>query len=410
MEKSTRGVHSDRPRLVALRTARRAFGGTAGRLPAAAVILSIVAAGTVLAGAAAATGWYLNRPPAPQASAAQYSAARQSAAQHSAAQQASAEPAAAPAGGELRRFTVTNGETLAAVAERLHRARIIRSPLLLRALAKARGTESAVKVGDFGFPADATTVEIHDLLVAGAIALVRFTVPEGWTISRIAAHLEHSGVTGAAEFTAAAQSGELLSAYGIDAPSAEGYLFPDTYFFPRGYPAAAVANHMIDTFFVRLSDIFPAHAASDPAELHRKVILASIVEREYRIPDEAPVIASVFYNRLGVDVGLESCATIVYIITELQGKEHPARILHSDLKIDSRFNTYKWHGLPPGPIANPGTTALRATLFPADTDYWYFVVKDPATGAHHFSRDLDEHSEAKFIYLKGVSTPVRTRS
>jgi UPF0755 protein len=341
--------------------------------------VTLVATAVLLGAAGAAAGYYLNRSPA-------------------------------AAAGEAHRFTVTAGETLGTVADRLHRARLIRSPLLLRAVAKARGTESAVKPGDFRIPADATTMEIHELLVGAATHLLRLTVPEGWTLSRIGAHLEQSGVTGADEFAAAARSEELLREYGIEAPSAEGYLFPDTYLFPPGYAAEQVARHMIDTFFVRLEEIYPAHGALDPGELHRKVIMASMVEREYRVPDEAPVIASVFYNRLGANFRLQSCATIVYVITELQGREHPSRILHADLEIESGFNTYRTRGLPPGPIANPGITALRAALFPADTEYWYFVVKDPATGAHHFSYDPDEHSEAKFLYLKGAGAAAATHS
>ena len=304
-----------------------------------------------------------------------------------------------------RLFVVQSGESLTGVAQRLYEEGIIRSPLLLRALAKARGTETAIKAGFFRLPAAATAGEILNLLVAGSHDLVRVTVPEGWTINKLAAYLEQQGITRADEFSATARSPELMAEYGVEAVSAEGYLFPDTYYFPRGYPAAGVARHMIDTFFERLAEIHPTYTPDAAAELHDTVILASIVEREYRVASEASVIASVFYNRLGVDVGLESCATIEYIITEIQGNEHPERIFHVDLEIDSAFNTYKWHGLPPGPISSPGMTALQAALFPADTDYWYFVVKDPATGAHQFSTDLSEHSEAKFLYLKGVAAP-----
>ena len=177
-------------------------------------------------------------------------------------------------------------------------------------------------------------------------------------------------------------------------------MFPDTYFFPLKYDAEAVIREMVDTFFNNLGEIFPDYKNISLKEIHEGVILASIVEREYRIKKEAPLIASVFYNRLSVDVGLESCATIQYIITEIQGKEHPERILHSHLEIDSLFNTYKSHGLPPGPISNPGKIALNAVFFPKKTDYWYFVVKNDQTGEHYFSEDLEEHNEAKFLYLK----------
>ena len=305
-----------------------------------------------------------------------------------------------------RTFTIQSGETLTGVAQRLHGAGFIRSPVLLRVLARGRGAETGIRAGFYRFPAGATSNQILDLLMAGSNDLVRVTIPEGWTSNRIAAHLEERDITDAVEFRTVVSSPELMRSYGIEALTAEGYLFPDTYYFPRGYGAEAVARHMVDTFFGRLVEIHPG-ARPDAPELHDKVILASIVEREYRLPREAPLIASVFNNRLQSNVRLESCATIVYIITEIQGHEHPERIYEADLEIESAFNTYRSRGLPPAPIANPGLTALRAALYPADTDYRYFVVKDPDTGAHHFSSVLSEHSEAKFVYLKGVAQSLR---
>jgi UPF0755 protein len=305
-----------------------------------------------------------------------------------------------------RTFTIQSGETLTGVAQRLHGAGFIRSPVLLRVLARGRGAETGIRAGFYRFPAGATSNQILDLLMAGSNDLVRVTIPEGWTSNRIAAYLEERDITDAVEFRTAVSSPELMRSYGIEALTAEGYLFPDTYYFPRGYGAEAVARHMVDTFFGRLVEIHPG-ARPDAPELHDKVILASIVEREYRLPREAPLIASVFNNRLQSNVRLESCATIVYIITEIQGHEHPERIYEADLEIESAFNTYRSRGLPPAPIANPGLTALRAALYPADTDYRYFVVKDPDTGAHQFSSVLSEHSEAKFVYLKGVAQSLR---
>lgn len=302
-------------------------------------------------------------------------------------------------------FTVSSGESLTSVAERLYQARLIRSPLVLRILAKVRGEEAVIQAGSFELPSGITMTNILELLVGGAHDLIRITIPEGWTINKIAAYLEAQGVTSAAAFKIATASPRLMESFGIVADSAEGYLFPETYYFPRSYNPEFVARHMIETFFERFKQVQPEYMPALSAQLHDTVILASIIEREYRVESEAAIIASVFYNRLSRDLGLESCATIEYIITELQGKEHPDRILHSDLKIDSPYNTYRWHGLPPGPIANPGMTALLAALFPETTDYWYFVVKDPVTGTHHFSTDLTEHSKAKFFYLKGVAEP-----
>ena len=360
MEESPSRIHSHRPGVVAA-----AFGAL------------IAVAAAAIAGA----GLHLNRP-----------------------------PPGSTAHDVVRPFAIESGESFGAVAQRLHREGVIRSPLVFRVLASARRSETAIQAGHFRLPAGATTGEVLDLLVDASRHLSRVTIPEGWTISRIAAYLEQIGVAGAAEFTAAARSPRLMEELGIAAETAEGYLFPDTYYLPPDYGAEAVVRHMVDNFFARLDAIDPAIRA-DAAQLHATVTLASIVEREYRLPGEAPIIASVFYNRLDGNARLESCATIQYIITELHGEEHPERILHADLEIDSDFNTYRRKGLPPAPIANPGLTALRAALHPAETDYWYFVVRDPATGAHQFSTDLSAHSEAKFLYLKGVAAaPARARS
>ncbi len=357
------------------------------------LVLRLFVGLVVVVALAAGAGFYLNTPP-PAAAAAPT-------ASDAAAAPTDATEADAEADG-VRLFTVEAGEPLAAIADRLFLEGAIRSPLLLRGVAELRGTDTGFKAGYFSLPVGATTLEIHDLLVEGHQELVKVTIPEGWTINKVASLLEENDIVAADAFIDVARDPAFMARYGVAAFSAEGYLFPDTYLFPRRFPAEAVVAQMVDNFFGRLGEIYPGYAFEDPREVHDRLIVASIVEREYRVVEEAPLIASVFYNRLGVDVGLESCATLQYIITEIQGKPHPERIFHSDLRIDSDYNTYKWHGLPPGPISNPGLTALQAAFFPPDTDYWYFVVRDPATGRHYFSSDLDEHNEAKFLYLKGA--------
>jgi UPF0755 protein len=161
-----------------------------------------------------------------------------------------------------------------------------------------------------------------------------------------------------------------------------------------------MAELMARTFFENLDRIEPQWKGMDRHAVYDTIIMASIVEREYRADDEAPLIASVFYNRLKRNIGLESCATLEYIITEIQQKAHPEYITLEDEKINSRYNTYKWAGLPPGPISNPGRIALEAAFHPAQTGYLYFVLRDQQAGRHFFSRDLSEHNQAKYLYLK----------
>jgi UPF0755 protein len=299
-----------------------------------------------------------------------------------------------------RLFSIRKGESLSRIAERLQEERYIRFAPLLDLLGRIRGTAGSFKAGYYRIPTRVSTARIHDLLVSGAQSLGKVTIPEGWTVSKIAAHLEAQGVCPAADFMAAARSSALARRLGAPAGSLEGYLFPDTYFVPAPFPPETLAEIMVKRFFETLGDVAPGWKDMAPAALQEKVIVASIVEREYRVSDEAPQIASVFYNRLRRNIGLESCATLEYIITEIQGKAHPEYITIEDKKIDSPYNTYRWAGLPPGPISNPGRVALEAAFRPARTDFLYFVLQDAQAGRHHFSRDLSEHNQAKYLYLK----------
>jgi UPF0755 protein len=299
-----------------------------------------------------------------------------------------------------RLFSIEKGETLAQISRRLHEQGFIRFPPLLDVLGRLKGTQSDFKAGYYRIPGGASTLAVHDLLVQGAQSIGKITIPEGWTTGKIARHLEAEGICPAADFLAATRSPSLLAEFGVQGKSLEGYLFPDTYFVPRPFPAATFVELMAGTFFDNLGKVAPAWKGMGQGTVADTVIMASIVEREYRVDEEAPLIASVFYNRLRRNMGLESCATLEYIITEIQQKAHPEYITIDDEKINSPYNTYKWAGLPPGPISNPGRTALDAAFHPARTDYLYFVLRDANAGRHFFSRDLNAHNQAKYLYLK----------
>lgn len=307
-------------------------------------------------------------------------------------------PARRGSGDEL--FSIERGQNLSEISRRLQSQGFIRSAFLMDALARLRGSQSDFKAGYYRISRRASTVAIHDLLVQGAQKLGKVTIPEGWTAGKIARHLEALGVCPAAEFLSAVRSPVLLTRFGITGKTMEGFLFPDTYFVPVPFTGAAMAELMARTFFDTVGTIEPNWKDMDRDALHDTVIVASIVEREYRADDEAPLIASVFYNRLKKNIGLESCATLEYIITEIQQKAHPEFITLEDERIDSPYNTYKWAGLPPGPISNPGRIALEAAFHPARSGYLYFVLRDQQAGRHFFSRDLGEHNQAKTLYLK----------
>ena len=243
--------------------------------------------------------------------------------------------------------------------------------------------------------------EIQTELISGQQEYIVISIPEGLTISKIAAILEANKVCPAYDFIKAAKdsSQAIFKEYSIPGESLEGYLFPDTYYLTSGMKAEDVASIMVENFFSRIKEI-PELYSKNPSDLYQTLILASIVEREYRIPDEAPLIASVFKNRIKQNIGLYSCATVEYIITEIEGKPHPDRILLDDLKIDSPYNTYKWAGLTPGPISNPGLIALKAATNTPKTDYYFFQIVDPSAGKHVFSKTFEQHKVNHNLYTK----------
>jgi len=295
-------------------------------------------------------------------------------------------------------FEIRKGETARSVGSRLEEAGLIRSRHFWALLNRVQN--EYIKTGTYRLELPLSQLAIHRIFVSGRQVLARITVPEGVTLKKAARIFDESGICSERDFLAAAEEKELLSAYNIPGNTMEGYLFPDTYFFPVGYPASGIIKKMADTFFERIGSIEPEALAMNPAELNKRVIIASIVEREYRQAEEAPLMAGVFFNRLNIGMALQSCATVEYVITEIQGRPHPELLLNRDLEIRSPYNTYITPGLPPGPISSPGATALSAAFHPQSSDYLYFRLTDPGRGIHYFSRTLDDHIRAGLLYVK----------
>lgn len=249
-----------------------------------------------------------------------------------------------------------------------------------------------LKSGTYTIKSSMSTPQILEILSSGQTEYVKVSIPEGLTIKKIASILEENRICSADDFIKICNGTILAQSYNIPFYSVEGYLFPDTYYLNLGMSAESVAKIMIDNFFEKIKQV-PNLSEKNNKELNDIVILASIVEREYKLDEEAPLIASVFKNRISQNIGLYSCATIEYIITEIQGKPHPEQILISDTKIDSPYNTYKWAGLTPGPISNPGLVALNATINTPKTNYYFFQVNDEQKGNHIFTHTFEEHKE-----------------
>ena len=298
---------------------------------------------------------------------------------------------------------VRRGESSQSVGLRLERGGLIKNRhfwnLLCRYEKKYNNNEY-IKTGMYKIELPASQIVILRQLIAGRQILHKVTIPEGVTIRKAAKILNDAGICSYNDFIAEANNREIINSYNIPNTSMEGYLFPDTYLFPKEYPANMVIRKMADNFYKKIESISPSVKNMTPQELNRIVILASIVEREYRINEEAPLMSGVFHNRLRINMALQSCATVVYIMTEIQNKPHPSVLLFSDLEVRNPYNTYMYSGLPPGPICAPGFVALQAAIFPETTSYLYFRLTDPASGMHYFSRTHDEHINAGQLLIK----------
>jgi UPF0755 protein len=283
------------------------------------------------------------------------------------------------------RFSILQGESVQSVAVKLEGGRYIRSAPFFVSLVRASGTARSMKAGEYVIRKDMKATDIIRVFSRGVIATERFTVPEGLNLRQVAEILDSDGIVPAGEFLNACSDRRLLEKYGIPFTNAEGFLFPDTYVVAKGLSAAQIAEVMIRKFFDVLAELSVTDYHQDG--LNSTVIIASLVEKEAKLDDERPLIAAVFYNRLKRGKRLESCATVQYIL-----QKPKERLLFSDLKVESPYNTYLHTGLPPGPIANPGRKSLAAALSPAAVEYLFFVSKK--NGSHHFSSSYEEHLRA----------------
>jgi UPF0755 protein len=298
-------------------------------------------------------------------------------------------------------FEVRKGETPRTIGRRLEEEGIIKDYRFWYLLSRF-GEGGQIQAGIYEIPFPASQRDIRSTLLLGAKEVLhKVTVPEGATLTRTARILDNASICSAEDFLRAASSQEILDIYSVPGETMEGFLFPDTYFFPSNYSARLVVKAMADNFFKRLAVIHPGALEMDPKELFRKVILASIVEREYRVSEEAGIMAGVFFNRLNIRMPLQSCATVEYVITEILGKPHPRVIYTRDTQINNPYNTYFVSGLPPGPISAPGSVALDAVFNPIESEYLYFRLIDGSAGRHYFSRTFDDHIRAGDLYVKG---------
>lgn len=309
------------------------------------------------------------------------------------------------------------------IASELKSAGVIRSEdafILWRYLSHRR----SLKAGEYLFEKPASIIDIQKRLRRGDVYFHTVVVPEGFTLFDIARAIQAAGLGPADDFLKVAQSDTaLISDLAPDAPSLEGYLFPDTYEFTRMMTMQDMAAAMVRQFRqvarqigltqaqtgganaaepgLTAISVVPENARVDPSnpappagDVEKIVTVASIVEKETAVPEERPLVASVYYNRLAKHIALDADPSIIY--GELLAGTYSGALHHNDMRFDSRYNTYKYAGLPPGPIGNPGKSALEAAMHPAQSEYYYFVAD--AQGHHRFSRTIEEHNKNVAAY------------
>jgi len=259
----------------------------------------------------------------------------------------------------------------------------------------------SLKAGEYLFENSATSLDVHRRLVRGDVYFHTVVIPEGYNMFDIAQAIQNAGLGASEEFLKIATSDTaLISDLAPDAKTLEGYLFPNTYEFTRMQTMQEMAAAMVKQFRqvareIGLTADLQDHGA-EKTDMQQTVILASIIEKETAAPEERPLVASVYYNRMARHGTLQADPSVIY--AELLQGSYSGALHHADMQFNSAYNTYTHPGLPPGPIGNPGKTSLEAAIHPANTSYLYFVSN--GNGHHRFAHSLEEHNRNVAAYRK----------
>jgi UPF0755 protein len=286
-----------------------------------------------------------------------------------------------------RTVTIRRGQGFEGALGQLEAAGIVRDPLRFRLLARWHGFDRRIKAGEYRLSTAMTPLQLLRNLAEGRVVLIRLTIPEGFTLRQIADAVAETGLASSEAFFSAATDPEWTREQGIPADTLEGYLFPDTYLFPRSVTVPKIIQTLLDRFHAVFREEWRGRAAEMGFSVHEIVTLASIIERETGAPKERSRIAGVFHNRLRIGMRLQSDPTVIYGLADFDGN-----LTRAHLNTPTPYNTYQMAGLPPGPIASPGAAALEAALYPLETDELYFVSR--GDGTHVFSTNLRDHNRA----------------
>ena len=285
-----------------------------------------------------------------------------------------------------------SGYSTRRIAVELEKAGVIRSETAFL-LWHALHPKLSLKAGEYRFERAASLPQVHERIARGDIYLHTVTIPEGYTMFDIAKAMEEAGLGSAADFLRIAETQtQMISDLAPEAKSLEGYLFPNTYEFTRTETLEEMAAAMVHQFRQVAQQI------GLNADVPRIVTMASIVEKETAAPEERARVASVYYNRLAQRMALDADPSVIY--AELLTGSYQGSLHHADLAVNSPYNTYRFPGLPPGPIGNPGKSALEAALHPDSTKFLYFV--SDGNGHHRFARSLEEHNRNVVAYRRAL--------
>ena len=282
---------------------------------------------------------------------------------------------------------IPEGASFGEATTLLRQEGLITKPFYFRLLGKWTRNEKNIKPGEYALHTAMRPMEVLDFLVRGKILQHPVTLPEGSTSLEIGKALEEAHLLSAELFQTVIHDPVLMKEFGIDGETMEGYLFPDTYYFAKRTPPTEIVKRMVTQFQTNYNEALRKRADELGMTQREVVTLASIIEEETASPSERALISAVFHNRLKKKMRLQSDPTVIFSLTDFNGK-----LTKKSLQVPSPYNTYRFNGLPPGPISNPGRESIYAALFPADVDYLYFVSMN--NGTHFFSSTLRDHNNA----------------
>jgi UPF0755 protein len=314
-----------------------------------------------------------------------------------------AEPFATFSGEQF--IEIPAGESTTGIGRRLVAGGVIRDELTFRLAMRWHGRGRSLKAGEYRFTGPTSPADVIDRLARGDVYLLPLTFPEGLTAEEMSVLFAQSGLGSAQAFVAATRDPSAIKAIDPAADTLEGYLFPDTYSLPRQIDAHAMVARMVRRFIDVFDEDMRSRAKATGLTVRQIMAIAALVEKETARAEERPLVAAVYRNRFKIGMPMQADPTVIYALK--RAGRWNGNIRRADLEFDSPYNTYRYPGLPPGPIASPGKAAIEATISPAPVDYLYFVSRND--GSHAFASNLPDHNrnvqKYQVEYFRARRTP-----